>query len=185
MKEYELLRNEIIENYKIISQYNSILFTTVAAVLAVAIVRNTFYLCLVSYIAILPLYLASEAKHRSICRIASYLYVFLKGDDFRWETRQYQFNNGKRRNWKSTIQYYLISVVCSSLAIYKLWRGNYIVETKVIFIIIIAILTLIIVAFMKFNYLSYNKTKEKMISDWQKIKSAEANMEINQIKESV
>lgn len=100
MKEYEMLRAEMMDDYKTISQYNVVLYTATATILAFAIKDGTFLSCLIPYCVLLPLYLICEAKRRGICRIAAYLNVYYEGTEYNWERRHHVFDETVEKNKK-------------------------------------------------------------------------------------
>lgn len=168
MSEYEMLRNEMMDNYKIIAQYDSTLYAIVAAVLAIVYKQQSFVLCLIPYIAIIPLYLASEAKRQSICKIAAYLFVFHEGQDkeYNWETRHQCFDYGTKRNWKNVFQYYFLSAICSAAAIYMCLQSTYSITAKWLISTAVVVLTLGIIIFMIFNTVNYPKLRAEYINKW-------------------
>lgn len=92
MKEYELLRQEILDKINAIVQYNILLYTATTAVLAFAFEKENPFLCLLPYVVILPIYLMVEELHNITSNIAAYMIVFLEGTDHNWETRYYRRN---------------------------------------------------------------------------------------------
>lgn len=173
MNEYELLRNEMMDNFKIISQNTSILYTSFAAIFALAIKENNFLLYLVPYFVIIPLFLASEAKARSNCRIAAYLSVYCEGSEYNWERRHQRLDEEthQKRNWKSTLSYYLLGVISSVAGEIQLFCSNkYSCTEKWIYGSVIFLVTIIAFVILKLNTIDYAKERRKMINKWNKIK---------------
>lgn len=176
MKEYEILRTEIIENYNGIRQYENVLYTVVAAILVFALQSDWYLLCLIPYVVILPVFLIVMATKFSICKIATYMQIFLEGNDYNWETRYNYFDRtyipGKQGvlKWKTHSQYYLLSTICSLAAIYKIIVGNYNVIGTLIRAVSVSLFTLIVYIILYRNTLDYEKTKESMRRHWEKIK---------------
>lgn len=108
MSEYELLRQEILEDYKAITQYNLALFSIVSATLAFVLGREEYYLCLVPYLAIVPLFLLCEVTRKNICRIASYMAVFLEGEAYNWENRHQKLEFKKSKKETGNRYFYTI-----------------------------------------------------------------------------
>ena len=139
MSEYESLRQEILDNINTIVQYNILLYTSVIAVLAFAFEKESPFLCLLPYVAIIPIYLLVEERRRTNDFIASYMIVFLEGTDHNWETRfhyrgfrRYAPSERKsmirqvsRMNVPARIPYLFVAFVCSGCAIYKVTLQNY------------------------------------------------------------
>lgn len=172
-KEYEMLRAEMMEYYRAITQYGNILYTAVAAILVFALQKDAFYLCLVPYIVILPLYLLTEAKSRGICKIAAYMYVFLEGGNYFWEHRHHIIDKIQPGKRGSLIPYFYLAPACSACAIYKIviiprTVPEYIF--KIGFVVLVTVVTLIIMAKNKVNYVS---VKDSFIEEWEKLKKAE------------
>lgn len=162
MDEYGQLRNEIIEDYRTITQYNSVLYTVVAAILVFGLKENSYYLCLVSYVAILPLYLLCEAKRKDICRLASYMAVFGEGNDYKWELRHQKFekNFKSKRNWQSIFPYYFAGFICSIISIYKITLDIDNFPENWFRIVLVSLLTIIMFIFMKCKSINYVEEKQ-------------------------
>lgn len=172
MSEYQMLRDEIIANEKSVVQYYSVTYASTVAILTFALAKKEFFFCLIPYIAIIPLYLASESLGNNTCRIASYLYVFYEGNDFMWETRSLQFIN-KKRNWKGISSHYFLSITCSLLAAYKLFKSCYDCREKCIGAIIILLITIISILVMEKSTVNFSSDIELMIKKWEQIKKIE------------
>lgn len=171
MKEYELLRNEMMESYRAITQYNTVLYTATATILALVLQRDEYLLCLIPYIVIIPLFLLCESKRNGICRIAAYMNVFLEGDEFNWERRHHLFDQKKTRSRGSLHPYYFLMLTCTGFSIYKIICGEY--SCTAMCIRIVAVLTLLIISLivMKSKTVNYTKTRDELINDWREIKA--------------
>ena len=176
MKEYELLRAEILEDYTHINQYENLLYTVVAAILVFSLQSNWYLLCLIPYVVILPVFLIVMGIKSGICKIATYMQAFLEGADFNWETRHAYFDKtyipGKQGalKWRTHSQYYLLSAICSLAAIYKILVSNYSVVGVCVRAIAVSIFTAFVFIVIFRNTLDYGKTKEKMLRHWRKVK---------------
>ena len=172
MKEYELLREEMMENIRAITQYAVILYAAVTAVFAFAIESNNFLLYLITYFIVLPLHFATESKHYANCKIAAYLYVFLEGGEFNWEQRhqKLEIDNSYKRNWKSHFFYYAFLIVSSIFAETTLIIGEYTCTTKCVWGVVIPIVSVTAIGIMKKTSINYIHTREKFITEWQKLK---------------
>lgn len=175
MSEYELLRSEMMDNQKTITQYELTLYTAVSALIAFALGKQEYYYCLIPYVAIIPLYLLAEAKRQSICDIAAYLSVFCEGETINWEKRHQKIEAQTRakRNWRSTFLYYFIAVVCSGTAIFKLFISGYAPLAMWIRVAILLVFTIIVLAFLKANTINYVELRKKRIKQWTKLKEQE------------
>lgn len=177
MSEYELLRNEIIECYDAIKNYNIAMYAAVVTVLTFALGKNNFLYCLVPYVAIIPLYFASESKNRNICKIAAYMNVFLEGNEYNWERLHHKYDEqfNKKRNWKSISQYYFLSIICSVIAITKIFQFNYDTYVKWILLSIVLIISIVAIIAMGLSTINYLNCRKAMLENWKKIKSEQIN----------
>ncbi len=178
-KEYELLRNEILNRFNQISQTTSILYTATTALLTYALSKNEFYFCLIPCIIIVSLHLLNQRKQRGICKISAYMIVFLEGKDFNWETRQNAFEMTKGRPSKSNklrgslTPYYYLALLCSLLSIIKILIGTSSEIEKIICIAFVLIWTLIIMTIMIVYAVDYDATRVLYINKWKDIKKDE------------
>lgn len=175
MKEYELLRAEMMDLFKAVTQYGTVLYSAVAAILAFALQRDEFYLCMVPYVAILPLFLLSESKNRGICKIAAYMYVFLEEDEFHWEHRHHELEiiNSKKQRRGSVIPYYYLAITCSAAALFKVYANQDGWALKGIESLIVIVITVISIIVMKKNKVNFNETRKEFITQWEAIKQSE------------
>ena len=172
MNEYELLREEMMENFKVISQNTSVLYTAVAAIFALAINTNNFIFYMIPYFVIVPVFLASEAKARSNCRIGAYLNVFCEGTEYNWERRHQMLeeNIHQKRNWRSTLYYYILGFVSSVAAeIQLIFSVNSCLE-KWIYGSAILLWTIVAFVILKKNTIDYAEERKKMIKQWMEIR---------------
>ena len=177
MNEYELLRDEILKDYEGIRQYECILYTVVAAILSFAIGAKQYLLCLVPYIVIISIFHIVMGTKQGIAKIASYMIVFLEGDDYNWEIRHLVYDKdyiAKKNDflkWGTHSQYYLLSTICSSLTIYMLISDNsYGFHYKLIVSSAVVALTSFICFIFYKNTFDYDKTKPVMIENWKQVK---------------
>ena len=188
MKEYELLRAEMMQYYSEINSTQNILYTSVAAILAFSfnISAETptspappfcFLLFLLPYMVVVPLFLACERKHKNVCKLGTYLCVFLEGNEFKWESRHYVCDDipkNRKRDWKSYFMYYTNLFVCSFISFLKLMEDSRLTwEIKVICTLLIIALFVFSYVFMKTNTFNYVVERNKMIKEWKRIKELE------------
>lgn len=180
MKEYEILRNEIINNLDSVRQYNSILYTVVASILAFTFDSKNYLACMLPYIVIISIYNLTVSRHKGICKIGAYLNVFLEGEDYNWERRHAIFDKEymdpaiSALNWKSLGRFYLLSCVCSAITIYKLiTEMSYNTTYKGVISLIIVIFSFFVCRYFYKNAVDYIEEREKMIKHWEKIKEEE------------
>ena len=184
MPEYELLREEIMENCKDVNNSYSILYTAIATILTFALKSDDYLLCLIPYFIIVPMFFLCESKHNKICWIGAYLYVFLEGKDYNWENRHHKYDRvfsiDSKRDWHDSSMYYIVSCACSGLSIYKLVASS-VFAGKALFtrISIIAIFTMIIVIIMKISMVQYVKNRSAYINKWEQVKKWEQQEHIH------
>ena len=177
--EYELLREELLECQKAIAQYNVALYATVSAISAYVLQSDLYYLYLVPFCAIVPLYLECESKHQTICRIAAYLYVFWEGEEkeHNWERRHHEYDTirydiEKKKFFKflNRASYYIVALTLCSFSIYRLYCSSYSCNAKIMRIICVVLFTTTMVVIMRINTVDYVAEREKMIIEWEKVK---------------
>ena len=176
-----MLREEILESYRAITQFTSILYAAVAAIFTYASKENNYILYLIPYIVIIPMFLAAQDKLRSICGIAAYLIVFHEGNHFNWEKRHgaldLQLNRNRKHNWDATFpSYYCIAIISSVAAGYNLLIADqYDCIGKIIRGAIIFFGTIVFLLIMRSHAVDYNDERSKMVENWSQIKSGEKN----------
>ena len=184
MNEYELLRAEIIESFNMIVSYENILYTVVAAILVFSLESGNYLLCLVPYIVIVPMFFIVMSKKIGICKISTYMFVFLEGEQYHWERRQCQYdpidsNETTLQNhlfhypWKTHLQYYLTASACSAVAIYEIYCSDFDYTGKWVRSIVVASLTLFVLVLINMNTFIWSEQKRDMISRWTAVKEAE------------
>ena len=188
MSEYELIRAEIRDAGNKVSQYNSVLYATTAALLAFAFDKDSFVFCLLPYVVILPLYILAEVTKRAECNKAAYLYVFCEGQDYRWEIRHHEYDkkdriaisNNEQNVLKWTIEkmlsrfdYFSMNIICLIAALYKIVYSNSSYTTKWLQSIFVVTLTLVATIIMAIKAIDYVVERDKAIKQWRIIKAAE------------
>ena len=181
MNEYELLRAEILNAFDAVTQYNCVLYTVVAAILAFAIESDNFLLCLIPYLVILPIHFLCEDRYRNMCRISAYMYVFLESNDYHWEGRQYQHDQvtnyfDKKKvipAWQTHLHYYFVPTACSAAAIYKVACSNDTVAEKCIISVITIVVTIIALLIIRKNSTDFARARKYYIDQWTAVRKAE------------
>ena len=137
MNEYELLRAEFIHNSESIVQYENMMYASVAAILAFAAQAENYLLCLAAYVIIIPCFFVIMNRKKSTCFIATYMYVFLEGEDkqYHWEQRSYEYNadgnifgfsdatsdwklNFNHYPWKLHVHFFLLPIIVSCVTVF-------------------------------------------------------------------
>ena len=192
MKEYELLKAQMLAELEDIVKYNLALYSTTAAILTFAFASNAhFLLCLLPYSILIPLCLLTERKRWAISDISTYMIVFLENDEtgFAWETRRHLLDRSEESpnlwnkfgKWTEEIvsprlSYFLIAILCTSAAIYKIiFSSQETTDSKQICISIIALLAFTVVAMLiiQANIRNYSKERDMRIAKWKKVKEIE------------
>lgn len=177
MQEYEVLRAEILADYSGIRAYENMLYTVVAAILVFTLQSDLYFLCMIPYVVIMPVFFIVMSTKNGICKIATYMQVFLEGDNYNWETRQYYFDETKTFSkdsplkWRTHSQYYLLSLTCSAATIYKVFVCDYTPAGKWLRIAAISVVTLVIFVIIYCNTFDYSSEKRTMIAHWVKVKN--------------
>ena len=168
-----MLRNEMMQCYNTIKDYNIALYSSTAVVLTFALQRQEYFLCMIPMIIIVPLHLLSQNRKKSICYIASYLYFFLEGNEYNWERRheKYDLIFRKKSIWWIDPHYFLV-ITCGLCSIYKL-LNRYSNEIKLqngkieyIKAFSILIICLIILVILRKTVIDYNSKRAEYIKQW-------------------
>lgn len=186
MKEYELLRQEILNNIQDIVQYNTLLYTVTVAVLAFAFEKESPFLCLLPYVAIIPIYLCVEGYLVANSRIASYMIVFLEGTDHNWETRLYKESLLDKRqqdpNMAQRISmlgipermpHFFVAFICSACTIYKVIIKSTTAFEKWASIIFVFFITSMTAIMMVQKSKRNVEVKRSYMKRWQAVKAEE------------
>ena len=183
MKEYETLRTEILDRMNAIVQYNMLLYTVTVAVLAFAFEKESPFLFLVPYVAIITIHLLTEEERKKTARISSYMIVFLenlKDSEYHWESRFYKRTVAYAKkhailsfNIPVHTPHLFIAFVCSGCSIWKAVLSDTTNFEKWASIMFVVLLTVFTVVFM-IRIIRYNsRIKTTYIKEWQAIKDAE------------
>lgn len=130
-KEYELLRNEMMNTYTRIQNDFSIYTSIIIAILTLTLKIEIKYL-LLPCLLILPLYFEIEARHDSVARLGAYLYVFHEGKEFNWERRHHYFDEKGYNKWSGKIDrkkfnlFYTLVASCGMAAEYKCYENYWV-----------------------------------------------------------
>ena len=182
MKEYELLVEKIRDPDQEIVQYNSILYTATAAILAFTFEKDSALLCLLPYLVIVPVYLLIQQKRESQHRITAYLIVFLEGTDYRHEKRLYKLwskdrasSSSKKIGFftaRSHFPAFIATLICAILATYKIVCSICSPLEKRVTLAFIWIVTVIVTIIMICSFIRADY-EDICIAKWQAIKMEE------------
>lgn len=122
-KEYDNLRNEIIQKIELINTLLTFTITTTVAILTFALSRKNEILYLMPFCIIIPMSIRIAYYRSTISKLSAYMIVFLEKnlDGINWETRNallvIENSNNKKRtfNVPTVLMHYdcmLLSVIC-------------------------------------------------------------------------
>lgn len=180
IKEYESLRNEILQKIQLTNTLLNFAVTTAVAILAFAVEskNKNALLFLVPFCVLIPISVRIAYYRDSMAKISAYMNVFLeeKIEGFDWETRNVlldEKNMNKKYDFLRNTECLFIGIVCTGLYFYY-----YIMYKQQICKIIDVALPIIffsIEIFITFRRKSFVKERKKWISEWQKLKNKKAS----------
>lgn len=191
-EEYAMLREEIMENMKSQNNLSTFVSTTICTFIGVVIALDqpSPFLYLIPFLILIPASFKESNYQRRVAYLASYLIVYLEGEDsFLWETRYHHFArrgnpslSSKFRAALETLEFTLFGILCYVLF---LWRypfpcfsssaASVAVVLKEIFLIVVPLLLIVIIAWNMFNYWNFRKLIQKNIIAWKRLKRAECH----------
>lgn len=191
MKEYELLRSQMLKEIGDVVKYNLALYSSTVAILTFAFASDApFFLYLLPYAILLPLCLLTERKRSFISDLSTYMIVFLENDQtgFHWETRRHLLDKmGESPNlWKTIgrwtekiisprLSYFLTAFLCTVAAIYEILHSaeKTTDSQKSFCIVAVVIFTAVAMLILGLNIRSYSKERDMRIARWRKVKEIE------------
>jgi len=174
-EEYLFLKDEIIRDGNSVHQYRNLMYTTTAAIFAFSFTQLEPLIFMLPVTMIMPIFKICMGRYSAMCRIGAYLYVFLEGDIFKWETRlhEYDFYYSKSVK-KSIISPYSLSIIsCFLLFLYKFDYMNILLIENLIRIIVSCLITIICIIIIYIKQIDYIKLKNKYIKRWEHVKEKE------------
>lgn len=174
------------EKQRIRAQYSSILYTGTAAILTLAFTRDEFFLGLVPYIVLFPLYILTESINDALCKLGSYMYVFLEGREYRWERRHQIFDGMMQTRHRvsrvkflaeNRLHYFMISVICSAVTTYKIIISGMNLAQKGTVSVLVWVFTAVVMWMMAHSATDFVQRREEMIQYWEAIKARESDGE--------
>ena len=124
IEEYKLLKQEINSLASMRHQLINILYTSVAAILAFAIMNGEALMFLIAFCVIIPTYLIMGTLSHGIYKIGAYLQVFFDDIGFQWETNLYAFNainEIKIKRWANSFTLPFVFLGLVSFALFLLY----------------------------------------------------------------
>lgn len=180
-KEYLMLKDEIMLSMKTIKNYNTMLYTVSAALLAFAFNSQNELLFLLPFVILFPLYYLITREAKQALRIGAYMIVFLEEKtNFSWESRLYLYDNTMKNNKHAKVPmvaYFSIGCLCILLS--AMYTNYSIIDYYHIALIICQIILLFACVIMfVVKAPNYTKIKEGYVLEWEQIKRHEISIKI-------
>lgn len=176
-EEYSMLRDEIMLCMKTVKDYNNLLYTATAALLAFAFNSSEGILFLLPFVVIVPLYTLIKREMMQAMRIGAYINVFLEEKtSIQWESRLISYDTMFTKNKHRLIPinaYAGLSFLCIFLSA---MHTNYsTIDTRCkICLAAQVLLTAFCIVFFIFKSPNYAKMKKGYLAQWTKVKCTEA-----------
>lgn len=178
LKEYETLREEMLQKIELHNSLITFMITTVVALLTFALTQNEPLLYLSPFGIIIPITMRVTYYRTMMVKLSAYIIVYLEKDikGLEWETRNTQFVNSEDNQFYNnlTISHYYEGFLLG-LACYGLYVYNYIKDKHLDYeIIICALLPLILVIWewiITRRIACFHKEKNKWIKEWENFRN--------------
>lgn len=172
-EEYKMLREEIQNQGNKIHNMRNWLYTSFAAILAIAVSQNKLALWFIPYVIIIPMYILSLEYEKNMYRAAAYIKVFLEDGNEGWETRLYDLYHPTISKFgliDSTNLPFIFLVIIVTFSIVIKMKAE-LCKNQYLYIGIVLILNVLIIMIMLFKP-SAQSLKEKYVSEWEKMKDS-------------
>lgn len=189
IKEYDMLREEIMQKIELHNNLLIFTITTCVAILSFAFSQNNAFLYLIPFCVVIPMSLRIAYYLSAMVKLSSYMIVFLEEGDcgYNWETLNKAFTNNRITQKKNgifdfTVQRYYEFIILS-LVCYILYIINYVQNNQ--FDILMALnllwpmLLVIFEAYITKRLNSFDKEKNEKVQEWQKLKEKLINQSNN------
>lgn len=176
MKEYEMLRSEIMQKIELYNSLITFTITTVLGILTLAITTQKRMLFLLTFCIIIPMSLRIAYYKTTIVKISAYMIVFLESklSEFSWETKNRKFMNVNKKTKIYMIER-LQGYECFVLSVvsYILYCFNYLqnkeVSLKTVFDIGFPFLLVLFEMYVTWVMNSIEKNRDKDITNWENV----------------
>lgn len=171
-EEYLMMRDEILNLNTLVNNTINLVYTFIAAYLAIIIKQNDTIYIILAYVVIIPAYLVVLSKIQGQCKIGAYLYVYEKklAHNFHWETYNKIFREQNPNIFSHLLSgnapFLFISICILLLHIYKIDWSQPVPQIEILKLGI----NIILFSFVMFIiYKNRNLTTADYISKWERI----------------
>lgn len=185
MKEYESLRNEIMQKIELHNTLITFTITGTLAVLAIAFNTNNTLLYLAPMCIIIPISIRVAYYLYAMSKLSAYIIVFIEDHitELKWESRNTFFSKySKNSKIKRFVlmhyyEYLILSILCGSLYVYgciSSFTSWFVFILQMIIVVCLEICEIIITYYMN----SAGKRKQDYIDIWKKVKANQEYLHI-------
>lgn len=178
IKEYEILREEMLQKIELHNSLITFMITTVVALLTFSLTQDEPLLYLLPFCIIIPITMRVTYYRTMMIKLSAYIIVYLEKEvkGLKWETRNTLFANSEDKQLYNdlTISHYyegfLLSIVSYSLYVYTLTNGKKL-NCEVIVCAILPIILVIWEWIITKRISCFHKEKNKWIREWENFKN--------------
>lgn len=189
IKEYDMLREEIMQKIELHNNLLIFTITTCVPILSFAFSQSNAFLYLIPFCVVIPISLRIAYYLSALVKLSSYMIVFLEDGNcgYNWETLNKAFINNrivqkKNRIFDFTVQHYYEFIILS-LVCYILYVINYVQNNQFDFFMVLNLswpmLLVIFEAYITKRLNSFDKEKNDKVQEWQKLKENIINQNNN------
>lgn len=189
IKEYDMLREEIMQKIELHNNLLTFTITTCVAILSFAFSQDNAFLYLIPFCIVIPMSLRIAYYLSAMVKLSSYMIVILEEGDcgYNWETLNKAFTNDRVNQKKNgifdfTVQRYYEFIILS-LVCYILYIINYVQNNKFDILMVLNLLwpmlLVIFEAYITKRLNSFDKEKNDKVQEWQKLKEKLINQSNN------
>lgn len=187
MKEYEILRAEIMQKIELQNTLLTFTITTSVAVFAFALSQNNILFYFLPFCVIIPMSIRIAYYTSSLTKLSAYMEVFLEGEDgYIWETRNRRLVNKrvdkkKNRLFNFTVYQHNECLILSVVSYLFIGYNSIYVYKLTIFIkfflLFSATLLLLLEVYITYRMNHANKEKNNWVNNWTELRNDESNIE--------
>lgn len=189
IKEYDMLREEIMQKIELHNNLLTFTITTCVAILSFAFSQDNAFLYLIPFCIVIPMSLRIAYYLSAMVKLSSYMIVFLEEGDcgYNWETLNKAFTNDRVNQKKNgmfdfTVQRYyefiILSLVCYILYIINYVQNNQF-DNLMVLNLLWPMLLVIFEVYITKRLNSSDKEKNDKVQEWQKLKEKLINQSNN------